>query len=192
MEFILASASPRRKELLMNIIKNFTIYNSKFDESSIIFNNNPNEYVEEIAKGKATSVYNNLEMKNDKIIIACDTIVLCNNEVLGKPHNNNDAFLMIKKLSGNKHYVFSGFAVYNTDTREIIKKSVCTEVIFKDLSDKEIYDYINKGESLDKAGAYGIQGSASIYIKSISGCYYNVVGLPLNALYETLMGMGVI
>lgn len=137
MEFILASSSPRRKELLTNIIEKFAICNSRFDEASIIFNNNPNEYVEKIATGKVQSVYNNLEIKKNKVIISCDTIVLLDNEVLGKPKDEHEAYLMLKKLSNNKHCVFSGFAVYNTNTKEIIKKSVCTEVVFKELSDKD-------------------------------------------------------
>ncbi|SHJ47319.1 septum formation protein [Hathewaya proteolytica DSM 3090] len=190
MNYILASASPRRRELLSYIVKEFSVISSDFNENEVKYTNNPEEYVMDIAEGKAINVYANMQIKENSIIISCDTIVLCDNEVLGKPGCEEDAFFMLKKLSGKTHRVFSGFVVYNTNTGEIIKKSVCTEVQFKQMSDCEIKEYIDKGESLDKAGAYGIQGAAAIYIKGIHGCYYNVVGLPLNELYEVLRGMG--
>lgn len=192
MEVILASGSPRRQELLKVIFNDFKVMKSNFNEKSIEFKGDPSLYVKQISKGKALDVYNSLKDKDEKLIIACDTLVFLNEEILGKPKNEIDAFNMIKALSGNTHKVYSGFTIYNTTVKETIEKSCCTEVKFIEISDEEIHNYIKKGDCFDKAGAYGIQGEASIFVEKIDGCYFNVVGLPLNKLYTTLRGIGVI
>lgn len=192
MDFILASASPRRQELLKNVIKSFSVVKSNFNEDEILFNGDPTSYVKEIAKGKALDVYSMLDNKQNKVIISCDTIVFAKNKVLGKPKDEQEAFYMIEMLSGEVHEVYSGITVYNTLTGDLVQECECTKVKFMNLSKEEIDMYIEKGESLDKAGAYGIQGAASIFVEEIQGCYYNVVGLPLNKLYNVLKEIRVI
>lgn len=192
MEIILASASKRRQELLKELVNEFTIVKSDFNENSISFNGEPSKYVEEISKGKALNVYESLKNKKGKLIIACDTIVYHKGTVLGKPKDKEEAFNMLSSLSENIHEVYSGFTVYNTTTGELIQESLFTKVKFMKLDKKEIEDYINTGEPFDKAGAYGIQSGASKFVEYIEGCYFNVVGLPLNRLYRAFREMGVI
>jgi len=189
MKLILASASPRRSELLSIITKKFDVLASDFDENSIVHRGNNSEYVMNIALGKAlrTSKFFNSEA----IILACDTIVCLKNEVLGKPSNKEDAVRMLNMLSGNKHEVFSGIALYNNVTGKIITDFQSTTVYFSKMSSMQIEDYINTGEAYDKAGAYGIQGKAAIYVEGIEGCYYNVMGLPLSKLVHLFSEMGV-
>ncbi|MGL4874996.1 MAG: Maf-like protein [Clostridium sp.] len=184
MDFILASASERRKELLKRIVKNFKVVESKFDESTVEFLNDPKSYVEELSRKKGEAILDNVN--EDTIIISADTIVSFNNKVLEKPKDEEDAFKMLKQLSGNLHQVYSGISIYNTKTKERITESLKTEVRFSSLTDKEIWDYIKSGEPLDKAGAYGIQGLGGVFVEEIKGCYYNVVGLPLNKVAKIL------
>lgn len=189
MDIILASASDRRKELLKRLTKGFSVEISKFDESSVAFNGNYGEYVMKIAEGKAV----NCASKNcmDSIIIGCDTAVFIDDKVLGKPKDEASAFEMLKGLSGRTHTVCSGIAIYNTLSGKLLKDFVSTDVVFSALSDKDIKRYISTGEPMDKAGAYGIQGYGGVFVKEIHGCYYNVVGLPLNKLKAMLGDMGV-
>lgn len=184
MKYILASASDRRQELLKRIVQDFDIIVSNFDEDSIKFNNNVEEYVKLLAKGKAMDVFKT--QKEEKIIIAADTVVVLNNQILGKPKSKQDAFNTLKMLSGNTHRVYSALAVLNTKNNKLITRCLYTEVEFDVLSDEEINLYINTGEPLDKAGSYGIQGLGGVFVKKINGCYYNVVGLPLNELKNIL------
>ncbi|GAB6169295.1 Maf-like protein [Clostridium carnis] len=180
MKYILASASERRQELLHRIVDNFDIIISNFDEEKVSFNDNIEDYVLELASGKALNVAENI--KNEAIIIAADTIVVLDNVILGKPKDSNDAFETLKLLSGKVHRVYSGVVVLNTTNSKLEKKCVYTEVKFSDLTDQEINKYINTKEPLDKAGSYGIQGYGGVFVEYINGCYYNVVGLPLNTL----------
>ncbi|MBW9144342.1 Maf-like protein [Clostridium sp. CM027] len=189
MDIILASASLRRVELLKKITSNFKVIVSDFEESDVLFSANCGDYVMALAKGKAVAVCSSV--KKPAVIIGCDTIVYFKGKVLGKPKNNKRAFQMISDLSDNTHEVYTGIAVINTETQEISTEYVCTEVKFSKLSSIEINNYIEKGESLDKAGAYGIQGAASLFVEEIKGCYYSVVGLPVNKLYFMLREMGV-
>lgn len=184
MIYILASASDRRKELLKRLIPKFDIIISDFDEGSVEFNGNVENYVKLLAEGKAKDVFK--MQKEESIIIAADTIVVSNNHILGKPKNDMDAFNTLKMLSGNTHRVYSAISVLNTKTQNQITRSLYTEVEFDVLSDEEIYNYIKTGEPLDKAGSYGIQGLGGVFVKRINGCYYNVVGLPLNELKSIL------
>lgn len=189
MKIILASASDRRKELLARITENFDIIFSEFDENSVDFKGNNGQYTIELAKGKALDVLEKVD--DNSIIIGCDTIVAINNKLLGKPKDKDEAFYMLKLLSGKTHQVYSGLAVINSYTGDISTDYVCTDITFSELSDKEIMRYIESGDPMDKAGSYGIQGLAGVFVEEIKGCYYSVVGLPINKLNKMLKGMGV-
>lgn len=184
MKIILASASERRQELLGRLVKEFDVVVSDFDENSILFKESIDDYVKDVALGKAMNIKEKLN--EDTIIISADTIVTLENKILGKPKDEDEAFKMLKSLQGRKHKVYSGVVVINTAKNIIKQESLCTEVTFSEISDDEIIEYINTGEPLDKAGSYGIQGIGGIFIKEIKGCYYNVVGLPLNKLKSML------
>lgn len=184
MEVILASKSPRRVEILKKIVENFSVIQSNFDESTIIFKGDIEKYVKDLSKEKAMEVSRRL--KKPSIVIAADTVVFRDGKVLGKPKDEEDAFSMLSSLSGNNHKVYSGICIINTKENTIIKDFDCTEVKFSKLSKKEIENYIRSREPMDKAGAYGIQGLGGAFVEGINGCYYNVMGLPLNKLYKAL------
>lgn len=189
MDIILASASLRRAELLKKITSNFEIMVSGFEEDDVPFLGDCGDYVITLAKGKAMDVCSHV--KRPAIIIGCDTIVYLKGKVLGKPKDSQEAFEMLSNLSDNTHEVYTGIAVINTETGKISTEYVCTEVKFSKLSEEEIKRYIESGEPFDKAGAYGIQGAASLFVEELKGCYYSVVGLPINKLYFMLREMGV-
>lgn len=185
MKIVLASASERRVELLKRLVEDFDVIVSDFDESNIKLEGSITKYVEDIACGKAKDVA--MKMSNDSIIIAADTVVVFNEEVLGKPTNKTDAFNMLTKLSGNTHEVYTSVVVINKAKDIIIKSTESTKVKFSKLSNKEIERYIDTNEPMDKAGSYGIQGYGGAFVESINGCYYNVVGLPLSRLRKILL-----
>jgi septum formation protein len=189
MKIILASASVRRQELLKRIIDKFEIIVSDFDEHSINFDSDCSTYVMKLSEGKASTVCD--KIKGEAIVIGCDTIVYFNGKILGKPKDKEEAFSMLKLLSGNIHQVYSGITIVDKSSDKILKDFVCTSVKFDNLSDEHIRKYIEKGEYEDKAGAYGIQGYGGVLVEEIHGCYYNVVGLPLNKLLKMLRGIGV-
>ena len=184
MHYILASASPRRQELLTKIIEDFEVVVSDFDEDSVEFKGDVEDYVKTLARGKAQSVAS--QANKDSIIIAADTIVVIDGKILGKPKNENDAYNMLKLLSNKVHRVYSGIAVINTANDVMKNESIFTEVKFSELTHEDIINYINSKEPLDKAGAYGIQGLGALFVEKINGCYYNVVGLPLNLLNKIM------
>ena len=184
LKFILASASERRKDLLSRIVSNFEVKISNFDEEKVEVSTNIENYVKTLAEGKAKDVALNCD--NDSIIIGADTIVVIGDNILGKPKDKNHAFEMLKLLSNNVHRVYSGVTVINNTTKAIKSECLYTEVYFSELSDEEIWKYIETEECLDKAGAYGIQGFGGVFVKRINGCYYNVVGLPLNLLNKMI------
>lgn len=184
MKYILASASERRQDLLKRLLPKFDIVVSSFDEETIKFNGDIDHYVQLLAKGKAEEV--SKTQKKDNIIIAADTIVVLDNHILGKPKDEKDAFDTLKRLSGRTHRVYSGISVMNIKSNKTITKSLYTEVEFDSLTDEEIKKYIDSQEPMDKAGSYGIQGLGGVFVKRINGCYYNVVGLPLNELKNIL------
>ncbi|MCY6370752.1 Maf-like protein [Clostridium ganghwense] len=189
MRIVLASASERRQSLLRRLTNNFDIIVSDFNEEEIKFNGDCANYVMELAKGKALAVSNIINA--NAVIIGSDTLVAFNEHILGKPKNEVDAFNMLKLLSGNIHQVYSGVVIYDTVSKKIKTDYVCTNVKFSELTEEEIKKYIATGEPMDKAGAYGIQGFGGIFVEKIEGCYYNVVGLPLNKLNYMLREMGV-
>ncbi len=183
---ILASGSPRRREILENIGLEFDILISDADESSVNAENLPvSVYVQELALLKATSAAKAAKAKNS-LIISADTVVALEEKVLGKPKDTEDAFSMLKLLSGKCHSVFTGICVMSTDNAFAVCASEETKVYFKELSDEEITRYVDSNEPMDKAGAYGIQGLGSLLVEKIEGDYFNVVGLPVSRLSEIL------
>ncbi len=189
MRIILASASARRKELLERLVENFEIIKSEFDENSIEFQGEIGEYAVKLAKGKAYDVLQNIN--DESIIIASDTLVFLDGDVLGKPKDKQDAYKMLRNLSGKTHQVCTGVTLINSKTNKLMSDYVITNVKFSAITDEDITKYINSGEPFDKAGSYGIQGLGGVFVEKIDGCYYNVVGLPINRLKSMLIGMGV-
>ena len=186
--FILASASPRRRELLEQIGLKFDILVAPTDEKGIDKNMSPDLYTGVLAMYKAAAAAKALreEGYNDKIVIGADTIVYNDGKILGKPLDKKDAQNMLKSLSGKEHEVYTGVCVMRIKDGYSVSRSVKTDVRFKELSDKEINAYLNTSEYIDKAGGYAVQGKASVFINKISGDYFNVVGLPLSELYDIL------
>ena len=179
---ILASGSPRRKEILSELGAELKIITADVDESSN--ERDPEKLAESLALKKGIAVYEKLLSENSTDvslpIISADTVVFCDGEIMGKPADRDDAFRMLKKLSGKAHTVTTGICVINGGLP--FSSSVTTKVFVDDLTDDEINAYIETHDPFDKAGSYGIQGIFSKHISKIDGCYFNVVGLPTNAL----------
>ncbi len=176
---ILASASPRRRELLGLITGDFAVVVSDVDEASDI--TDPAELVRHLAERKASDVF---AQRQDDIVIGADTVVYIDGKILGKPADDAQARAMIGLLQGNTHVVHTGVCVLSAGAKSV--KSCATEVTFAPMKQEEIDRYIAAGDVLDKAGAYAIQGNAAPFIERINGCFFNVVGLPLNMLYGML------
>ena len=179
----LASKSPRRKKLLRQLNLKFKVIAVEINERRI-GKESPVSMVKRLAILKLKSAK---ELVKGGIIITADTIVVLNNEVIGKPDSKAEAKKILGKLSNNTHSVFTGFAVYNSENEKTIIDYERTQVTFRALSSKEIEKYIETGSPMDKAGAYGIQDDfGAVFVKKINGDYYNVVGLPLASLYSAL------
>lgn len=179
----LASKSPRRKILLKQLGIKFKSFTVDMEEL-FIHGESPINAVKRLASEK---LFEAEKIKSDGILITADTIVVLNNEIIGKPKNKKDAKLILEKLSSNKHYVYTGFAIKNSVSKKKIIDYEKTEVTFRELTSNEIKDYIASGSPMDKAGAYGIQDDfGAVFISKINGCYYNVVGLPLSKVYTAL------
>lgn len=182
MNIILASASPRRKEILENTNTKFEIIKSEIDEV-ILENELPSQVVMRLAFEKSIDI----ALKHpDSLVIGADTVVVLNNNILGKPKDSSDAFNMIKQLSGKTHQVITGISLINLNANQKIIDYVVSNVKFKNLSEEDIKDYIQTNESLDKAGAYGIQGFGAMLVEEIQGDYFNIVGLPISRLSDLL------
>jgi septum formation protein len=179
MELILASQSPRRKELLGLFRLPFTVKVADIDETMDL-NKPPYDEVARVSRCKAEAV----ARKDDDIVIAADTIVVCEGKVLGKPRDEQDAKEMLSLLSGRDHQVMTGMCVIRGETTVTVTE--VTDIHFRELSEAEIDAYIATKEPMDKAGAYGIQGRGCVLIRKISGDYFNVVGLPVSAVYREL------
>lgn len=188
-KIVLASASPRRRELLEQIGIKFDIVVSNEPEDEIDKTLPPENYTSELALMKACNVAKKLTgtKRKDSLIIAADTIVYSDGKILGKPKDIDDAYRILKGLSGKTHEVYTGICVMRLTDGYATSKSVKTSVKFKELNDKTIKTYIKTGEPMDKAGAYGIQGRGAVLVEEICGDYFNVVGLPLSALYDVLI-----
>ncbi len=185
MKIILASKSPRRKEILENLGFQFEIITADTDESSDV--TDPESLVQILAvrKGKAVQESHN---EKDTLIISCDTVVACDGKILGKPHSPEEAKAMLRSLSGRGHTVLSGLALfYNGKTISGVDK---TEVYFAEMPESFIESYVASGDPMDKAGSYAIQGKTSLYIDKIDGCYFNVVGLPVRLLVKLIDRLG--
>ena len=182
MEIILASKSPRRREILENTKARFSIEESQIDEV-IKLNELPKETVMRLAYEKALDVANR---NRNSLVIGADTIVVINDTILGKPKDDIEAFSMLKLLSGKTHYVITGFALINLSLDKKIIDCQVSQVTFKELSEQCIKDYLQTKESLDKAGAYGIQGYGGLLVENIQGDYFNIVGLPISKISDCL------
>jgi septum formation protein len=186
-EIILASASPRRKELLVKLGFKFTVEPGNCEEA-IDPELEPHEIARQLSVLKARSV---AAGHKNAIVIAADTIGLIGSKILGKPHTENEARKMLNAINGKTHTVITGFTVLDTATNKTLTKTVDTKVYIKKLTHSEIDAYVKTGEPLDKAGAYAIQGLGSVIVEKIEGDYYNVMGLPLNSLVEALKEFGI-
>lgn len=184
MELILASQSPRRRELFELIGLSFTALVSPADENIPL--TDPGSYVEALALRKAEAVFANHPAA---CVVGADTIVWLDGEIIGKPRDEGDAYRILRALSGRTHTVYTGLAVLAPGSRQILHDT--TQVTFRSLDDEEIWAYIRSGEPMDKAGAYGVQGLAAILVERIEGCYFTVIGLPVPKLYLALRQLGI-
>jgi len=187
-KIILASSSPRRKELLESIGLKFAVKPSNIPE---ILNPRlgPRAQAEQLSRQKAQAV--GKRVKN-AIVIAADSLIVLNKEVIGKPSSILHAKRILKKLGGQTHIVVTGFTIVDTETEKTVTKSVETKVTMRNVSQKEIEAYVKKENVLDKAGAYAIQGVASIFFEKVEGDFFNIVGLPVHSLFQELKKFGVV
>lgn len=189
-KIILGSGSPRRKELLSQIGVPFEVRVSEKEE--IYTQTIPKEIVKELALMKAENVASELPAKST-IVIGADTVVVHQDQILGKPKDEQDAFRMIQSLQGDVHQVYTGVAILDFDgkgEKTVISHAVETRVSVNPMSEEEIWKYVQSKEPMDKAGAYGIQGKFSAFIEKIEGDYFNVVGLPVSYVYQILKQLG--
>ncbi len=185
---ILASQSPRRREILTMLGVDFTVEVSAADETVGVME--PGEIVKELAMRKATAVFHH--HKEDCLVIGSDTIVWKDGAVLGKPKDEEDAATMLEKLSGDLNTVYTGVCVLYRKNGTVVRDSFFEEadVLFAKMSEEEIRWYVQTGEPMDKAGGYAVQGLGGRFIREIRGDFYTVVGLPLNSLYEKMKRLG--
>ena len=183
MKLILASASPRRRELLGKIGMEFDVLPAKGEE--VVTKKLPWEVVEELSFQKAKEI---ADLQTEEcIVIGSDTIVAKGKEIMGKPKSEEDAFRMLSEISGNCHQVYTGVTLIRTGEQpKVITFAEKTDVYLYEMSKQEILAYIATKDPMDKAGAYGIQGDFAIHVKGIEGDYYNVVGLPIGKVYQEL------
>ncbi|MFO7610959.1 MAG: Maf family protein [Clostridia bacterium] len=185
---ILASGSPRRAEMMARITPFFQIVEPQVDESPLD-GETPLDMAERLAMKKAAAVYEST--KGILPVVAADTIVVHGN-VMGKPDSKEEAARMLRELSGDKHLVITGVAIINPGDQSAVCFTETTEVRFGVIDEKDIEEYVNGGEPMDKAGAYGIQGAGGKFIEQVNGCFYNVMGFPLYRIYRNLKDMGVV
>ena len=181
-KLILASASPRRENLLKMIGFDFERVDSQIDEQSEVYTI-PEVHVLELAQKKAFKV---AEKINSGLIIGADTIVVLNNIILGKPKDAKQAKEILKQLSDRTHTVYTGFTIVEKPSGGMVSEFEKALVSFRKLEDEEIIRYVQSGSPFDKAGGYGIQDQGALFVEKIDGCFYNVMGLPLTKLYQAL------
>lgn len=184
---ILASTSPRRKELLEKLKMEFQAVSSNYEEDMNL-KLKPLELAKILSAGKAEAVASKY---TNHIIIGADTFITLEDELLGKPHTEADTTQMLKRISGKSISVITGFTIIDTSENKKISKAVETKVQIKDLSEEEIAGYVKTREPLDKAGAFAIQGIGAVIVKKIDGDFFNVMGLPLFELSESLKEFGI-
>lgn len=192
-QLILASGSQRRKEILEGVGIHFrTILSNALEDSD---EKDPSSLVISLAKNKAVRVANQLsDTHGDYVVLGADTMVFHNKKALGKPKDKEDAYQMLKSLSGDVHEVITGVSIIIMKHGEVEKylfNSTTTKVFMHELSDTAIHNYIETNEPMDKAGAYAIQGKFAVYIERIEGDYFNVVGLPITDIYQILLKEGI-
>lgn len=189
MKLILASGSPRRREILTDLGYSFDVKTADFDESQVSLEK-PSEGVQALALGKATAAAEATSVDAPTVFLGSDTVVALNDAVMGKPADEEDARAMLRSLSGKTHVVYTGVALVEKNERgEIVSNETfveATEVTFFELSEEEIDWYVGTGEPMDKAGAYGIQGLGRVLVEGIRGDYETVVGLPAARVYRAL------
>nr|MBF0221639.1 septum formation inhibitor Maf [Desulfobulbaceae bacterium] len=186
--FILASASPRRQEMLRSLGLDFQVRAAEVDEC-LLAEESPEKYVQRVAGEKAKAIAVTVP---EVWVIAADTAVVIADEVLGKPSDSSAALAMLKQLSGKRHRVLSGFCISCFQQNRSVQQISETEVWFNDLSDDILAAYVKTGDPLDKAGAYGIQSFGGVLVKEIFGSYSNVVGLPLAEITNEMLRLGII
>lgn len=184
---ILASASPRRREILKKTGLTFRVDPGAYDEETRP-GLSPRALARSLSAAKAEAV---AAKYRNAIIIAADTFIVCQKKILGKPHSAGEAKGMLTALNGRSHSVITGFTIMDTGTNKRISRSVETRVFFKKMSKEEIESYVRTGEPLDKAGAYAIQGLGAALVRKIEGDYFNVMGLPLSGLLNALKKFGI-
>lgn len=181
---VLASKSPRRSHLLNSLGFRFNIVNKEIDEN-IDLTLPPDIYCQKLAFQKASAAA--AEINYEAIVIGSDTIVVLDGKILNKPETEQQAFDFLSSLSGKTHKVFTAISLVNSKSKEFLTDFKTTSVTFRDLDELEINAYIESGSPMDKAGAYGIQDDfGAVFVSHIEGCYYNIVGLPLELLYSSL------
>ena len=193
MRFILASNSPRRREILKELKYDFEVKTAEFDES-VVSLEDPPKAVQELALGKAMAVADSEVCDEKTVFLGSDTVVALDGEVMGKPADEEEAFEMLSALSGNTHTVYTGAAAVVKENGTVVSSETmveATDVTFFDLTEEEIRGYIATGEPMDKAGAYGIQGLGCVLVEGIRGDYLTVVGLPAARVVRLLKTLGV-
>jgi septum formation protein len=184
---VLASASPRRRELLALTGLSFTVDPSSYEEE-LVPGVKPRLLARRLSSEKAKAV---AKKYRNALIIAADTFIVYRDSLMGKPHTEKEAFRMLGILNGRQHSVITGFTIIDTETGKTVSKSVETKVWFRKLTEQELASYVRTGEPLDKAGAYAIQGRGSLIVEKIEGDYFNVIGLPLSSLADALKKFGI-
>jgi septum formation protein len=186
-KIILASASPRRREILGITGLKFSVDASEYEEDMEL-GLKPHQLARFLSAEKAKAIASKYP---NALLIAADTFIVFKDKLLGKPHTDEEARRMLVLLNGRSHSVITGFTILDTKTKKKLSRSVETKVYFRKMTEQEIESYVRTGEPLDKAGAYAIQGIGAVIVKKIEGDYLNVVGLPLNSLIEALRKFGV-
>jgi septum formation protein len=187
---VLASQSPRRVELLKSLGLQFEVVPSNIDEKFDV-QQDPAKVCELLAAQKADAVAGSLaDAACRTLVLAADTIVVLGKDILGKPSSREDAYQMLMRMSGRCHRVFTGVAVFDCRTRQMLSDHEASDVYFRSLDSAEVRAYARTEEPMDKAGAYALQGTASAFIDKIDGCYTNVIGLPVPLTVKMLRGLG--
>ena len=186
-KIILASDSPRRRDILKLTGLNFSVCASAYDED-LDLPLRPRELARYLSRRKAEAV---AKRHRDTIIIAADTFIVIKDRLIGKPRDENDAVKILRMLNGKEHSVITGFTIIDTESNKTLSRSITTRVLLRKLGKKEISAYVRSKEPLDKAGAYAVQGLGAVFIEKIEGDFFNVMGLPLCALTESLKKFGI-